>query len=191
MIPFSQSSEASLTVLLGVVHAVAYSILLLNTDLHVADLATRMSRNQFVRNTLGTIQIQLQPNQGSTSDLSNEDWTNFRSGSDSEVVARRAKRSDSIASWNSVGTREGMYQPVTSAGTSSGQLSSASGSLGQGPMNGSEVSVASGQDQKSERGSKAQDREYTSPTVVHDRNWEAEMENLLKVRVDPSLGMVE
>ena len=42
-------------------HAVAYSLLLLNTDLHVADLATRMSRNQFVRNTVTAIQMQIQP----------------------------------------------------------------------------------------------------------------------------------
>ena len=146
-----------------------------------------MSRNQFVRNTLSTIQIQLQPNQGSASDLSNEDWTSFRAGSDNEVAARRAKRSDSITSWNSIGTREGMYQPVTSAGTSSGQLSSASDSIGQGPMNGSQVSVASGQDQRSERGSKVQDREYPSSAVVHDRNWETEMENILKVSASRSL----
>lgn len=72
-----------------------------------------------------------------------------------------------------------MYHPVTSAGTSSGQLSSASDSVGQGPMNGSQVSVASGQDQRSERGSRAQDRELSA--VVHDRNWEIEMENILKV----------
>ncbi|KAG6334214.1 hypothetical protein ID866_4872 [Astraeus odoratus] len=36
----------------NVVHAVTYSLLLLNTDLHVADIANRMSRSQFVRNTM-------------------------------------------------------------------------------------------------------------------------------------------
>lgn len=36
----------------GLIHHLAYSILLLNTDLHVADLGERMTRTQFVRNTL-------------------------------------------------------------------------------------------------------------------------------------------
>ncbi|KZT72176.1 hypothetical protein DAEQUDRAFT_749597 [Daedalea quercina L-15889] len=165
----------------SVVHAVTYSLLLLNTDLHVADLVTRMSRGQFIRNTLSTIQMQLQPNQGSNSDLSYDDWTSFRAGSDSDVTganaARRAKRSDSIASWNSIGTREGMYHPVTSAGTSSGQLSSASDSVGQPPVNGSQVSVASGQEARDPKG---QDRDPASSAVVHDRSWEVEMENVLK-----------
>jgi hypothetical protein len=66
------------SVAVGVVHAVAYSLLLLNTDLHVADLAVRMSRSQFVRNTLSAIQMQLQPN-GSSSDI---DASSTRHGSD-------------------------------------------------------------------------------------------------------------
>lgn len=38
-----------------VVHSVVFSILLLNTDLHIADLQERMTRQQFVKNTLGAI----------------------------------------------------------------------------------------------------------------------------------------
>lgn len=38
-----------------VVHTVCYSILLLNTDLHLADIESRMTRSQFVRNTLPTV----------------------------------------------------------------------------------------------------------------------------------------
>ncbi|GAA5926050.1 uncharacterized protein JCM15063_005194 [Sporobolomyces koalae] len=41
-----------------VVHAVSYSLLLLNTDLHVVDTTTRMTRQQFIRNTLSAIQAQ-------------------------------------------------------------------------------------------------------------------------------------
>ncbi|EMS23943.1 SEC7-like domain containing protein [Rhodotorula toruloides NP11] len=41
-----------------VVHAVSYSLLLLNTDLHVVDSTTRMSRQQFIRNTLEAINAQ-------------------------------------------------------------------------------------------------------------------------------------
>ncbi|KAF2278413.1 uncharacterized protein EI97DRAFT_394795 [Westerdykella ornata] len=38
-----------------VVHTICYSILLLNTDLHVANIESRMTRNQFVKNTLPTV----------------------------------------------------------------------------------------------------------------------------------------
>ena len=38
-----------------VVHTICYSILLLNTDLHLADIDQKMTRMQFIRNTLPTI----------------------------------------------------------------------------------------------------------------------------------------
>lgn len=38
-----------------VVHTICYSILLLNTDLHLADIDQKMTRNQFVKNTMPTI----------------------------------------------------------------------------------------------------------------------------------------
>ena len=38
-----------------VVHTICYSLLLLNTDLHVADLTDKMTRNQFVKNTIPTL----------------------------------------------------------------------------------------------------------------------------------------
>ena len=37
------------------VHTICYSLLLLNTDLHLADIDSRMTRSQFVRNTLPTV----------------------------------------------------------------------------------------------------------------------------------------
>ncbi|KAL1601807.1 hypothetical protein SLS60_006722 [Paraconiothyrium brasiliense] len=40
---------------IDVVHTICYSILLLNTDLHVADIESRMTRSQFVKNTLPTV----------------------------------------------------------------------------------------------------------------------------------------
>lgn len=42
-----------------VVHAVAYSLLLLNTDLHVVESTSRMSRSAFVKNTVNAIQEQI------------------------------------------------------------------------------------------------------------------------------------
>ena len=41
-----------------VVHIVAYTLLLLNTDLHVVDSSSRMTRNQFVKNTMTAITAQ-------------------------------------------------------------------------------------------------------------------------------------
>lgn len=38
-----------------VVHTLTYSILLLNTDLHMADVDSKMSRSQFIKNTLPTL----------------------------------------------------------------------------------------------------------------------------------------
>ncbi|KAE8441415.1 hypothetical protein EG329_004971 [Mollisiaceae sp. DMI_Dod_QoI] len=38
-----------------VVHTVCYSLLLLNTDLHLADIEQKMTRSQFVKNTMPTI----------------------------------------------------------------------------------------------------------------------------------------
>ncbi|KAL2816322.1 hypothetical protein BJX63DRAFT_144333 [Aspergillus granulosus] len=39
-----------------VVHTICYSLLLLNTDLHLADIEQKMTKAQFVRNTMPTIQ---------------------------------------------------------------------------------------------------------------------------------------
>ncbi len=38
-----------------VVHTICYSLLLLNTDLHMADIENKMTRSQFVKNTIPTI----------------------------------------------------------------------------------------------------------------------------------------
>ncbi|TPX14740.1 uncharacterized protein E0L32_005135 [Thyridium curvatum] len=40
---------------IDVVHTTCYSIMLLNTDLHVADIESKMTRSQFVKNTMTTI----------------------------------------------------------------------------------------------------------------------------------------
>ncbi|KAF9461278.1 hypothetical protein BDZ94DRAFT_822072 [Collybia nuda] len=143
----------------NIVHAVSYSLLLLNTDLHVAELTTRMSRNQFVRNTLTAIQMQLQPvpsPQISASDLTYDDCSSsIRAGSDGTETLTRSKRSDSITSWNSV-SREGIIVPGTTL-------------LPQ-ERNGSTPSVQISTAQES--------RPRFNP--VYGRGWETDMESLLK-----------
>ncbi|KAG5652351.1 hypothetical protein H0H81_005328 [Sphagnurus paluster] len=117
----------------NIVHAVSYSLLLLNTDLHVADLTTRMSRNQFIRNTLTAIQMQLQPSPTtdlSVSDLTYDDCSSIRGPpQDGSETHTKSKRSDSIASWNSMSRESGMALPVVhkdaNGSTPSVQLSAA------------------------------------------------------------------
>ena len=163
----------------GVVHAVSYSMLLLNTDLHVAELTNRMSRAQFVRNTITAIQMQLQsPRAVSMVEVSPDDWSSVRGGSEASDGRTRLHRSDSITSWNSI-TREGLMSLGALHPSSTGQLSSPSPldtplqtPSSHTPINESKVSVvSSGQESKQE-----------SIIPVHDKNWETEMENMLKVR---------
>ncbi|KAF4567450.1 hypothetical protein EYR36_011070 [Pleurotus pulmonarius] len=138
----------------SVVHAVTYSLLLLNTDLHIAELSTHMSRSQFVRNTLGTIQMQLQsPEQLSTSDLTYDDSGSSMRGSDADTIAR-TKRSDSITSWNSVSKEAAM--------------AASPGHHSNGSTPSVQVSLHSSQQRTPDVGS------------VYGRTWEVDMENLLK-----------
>ncbi|KAJ7188291.1 hypothetical protein C8R46DRAFT_1054279 [Mycena filopes] len=134
----------------NLVHAVSYSLLLLNTDLHVADLATRMSRTQFVRNTLTAIQMQLQPtpSQASTPDLTHDSGSVRAETIESTPPASRSKRSDSITSWHSV-SREAastIFSPIANESTPSVQIEP-------------RTSVSS---------------------MVYGRAWENDMESLLK-----------
>lgn len=161
----------------GVVHAVAYSLLLLNTDLHVADLTSRMSRGQFVRNTLFTIQMQLRPNRsalGSSSDLVNSerDGDSVRGPGDEggDVPVRsQAKRSDSITSWNSI-TRDAALANLFVASPAVGNTA---------PLpNDSTASVPASTTSATE----AKTPSTLVSSVIFDRNWESDMESLLKVR---------
>lgn len=146
------------------VHAVSYSLLLLNTDLHVAELAAHMSKNQFVRNTMTAIQMQLQPDSAtrmSVNDSVRDDNSSLQCGSDETEIQTRSKRSDSVTSWSSIG-RETVASVVPSAVNGS--------SLGVSHPNGSHPSV-----QSSATGLQdAYSRQY-------GRSWEVDMETLLKV----------
>lgn len=156
---------------LGVVHAVSYSLLLLNTDLHVAELASRMSRNQFVRNTLTAIQMQIRPSgsgRASTPELTYDDGSSIRGvGSDgseagASTLRSRGGRSGSVASWNSA-SRDFVNTPATTPNSGSSQTQ----------LNGSNTSVH-----------EARAKNTSTPPVVYGRNFDSEMENLLKVRID-------
>ncbi|KAJ7084372.1 hypothetical protein B0H15DRAFT_393041 [Mycena belliarum] len=136
----------------NLVHAVSYSLLLLNTDLHVAELATRMSRTQFVRNTLTAIQMQLRPStpQSSATDLTHDPGTPSESTDSTPVLS---KRSDSITSWHSV-SRDAVSPYVSP------------------PTNGSTPSV--------QISAVGHEHRASVSSIVYGRGWENDMENLLK-----------
>lgn len=145
--------------LLGVVHQVTYSLLLLNTDLHVADLATRMSRNQFVRNTVSTLQIQDPRSPGQQSSVvefpQDDDVFQTAPVQDGGQTITRKTRSDSITSWNSI-SRDLPSSSQVSVGASAR------------PSNASSSSIPTfSQELKS--------------STMQNRGWESDMEQLLKV----------
>ncbi|KAF6761177.1 Sec7 domain GEF [Ephemerocybe angulata] len=151
----------------NIVHAVSYSLLLLNTDLHVADLSTRMSRSQFVRNTLTAIQTQLNPaspdlGSSSSADLTSYDDCSVRGGASEDntdgVPTIRSKRSDSITSWNSVSR-----DPVTGM-----------------PTTPSNASIMNGSTNSFHNGNGHDVGTPTSSAPTYGRAWEVEMESLLK-----------
>lgn len=154
----------------------SYSLLLLNTDLHVAELASRMSRSQFVRNTLSAIQMQLRPSanamaRASTPDLTRDDGSSVRGlgsdGSDTggSTLRSRGYRSGSVTSWNSI-SRDLINTPATTPNSGASQMH----------LNESNPSVHESIPQPKPRAQNA-----SSTSVVYNRKFEDEMENLLKV----------
>ncbi|KAJ4387492.1 hypothetical protein N0V93_008084 [Gnomoniopsis smithogilvyi] len=52
---FKSTGKYSTAMMKHVIHTICYSIMLLNTDLHMADIESKMTRSQFVKNTMGTV----------------------------------------------------------------------------------------------------------------------------------------
>lgn len=76
-----------------VVHTICYSILLLNTDLHLADIGQKMTKNQFVRNALPTIRRVADDSvQGTTSRSASADESARATPSESDSTVRLTKR---------------------------------------------------------------------------------------------------
>ncbi|PFH45519.1 hypothetical protein AMATHDRAFT_184519 [Amanita thiersii Skay4041] len=153
----------------GIVHAVTYSLLLLNTDLHVADLTTHMSRSQFVRNTLTAIQMQLQsqsPHISSINEFTSVGWNGGgprATGLGDTEPTQSPKRSDSTASWNSVSRDALMAYPLP---PTTSQVPSDKLTIND---NASLIHDIGGFEPKS-----------AGAPPSYDRAWECEMEILLK-----------
>jgi hypothetical protein len=190
---------------IGNVHQVVYSLLLLNTDLHVAELAHHMTRQQFINNTMSTLTT--------PSRVSSSAPTPARSGSpvlqeanlsrkpsidptasldkfppsSLQQTALRTKRSGSVTSWKGSLSRD----PGLTGGPSSSQLTSSGYSGAQSsPV---VTNSGSGLETSSLNGSTASIHEFTgrkhgsgqgsvsSLPILGGKVWEADVEAYLKV----------
>ncbi|CAE6531560.1 unnamed protein product [Rhizoctonia solani] len=172
----------------SIVHAIAYSLLLLNTDLHIAELSSHMSKNQFVRNTWAVIQDQIRapelpksPGSGSGSNGMEplKSPIHIERGQASQEQLRSqahlAGESTPELILDEDGSQLGDGGEHITRKHRSGSLNSwRSGSRegGQMSLNASNPSVMDGSDPKTPTGS--------MHAVVSARGWDSEMELLLK-----------
>lgn len=82
--------------MVDVVHTICYSIILLNTDLHLADIGQKMTKAQFVRNTLPTIKRVVRGAEGNKTLRPSKSRTNTNptNDPDSFVQARDERSQD-------------------------------------------------------------------------------------------------
>ncbi|KAI8347272.1 hypothetical protein B0O80DRAFT_516751 [Mortierella sp. GBAus27b] len=96
-----------------VVHAITYSIMLLNTDLHVVQQSSssKMSRSAFVKNTLQTViaQSQREDDERASEDSSTHgvSYTRATAGDSNQYGYVGKKRTPSIKSWRSGASFQG------------------------------------------------------------------------------------
>ncbi|KAG8800480.1 hypothetical protein FRC17_006859, partial [Serendipita sp. 399] len=185
------------------VHQVVYSLLLLNTDLHIADLPQHMTKQQFVTNTMGTLVAPSRtsstavtparssspapilegehPRKGS-GETSSPSLVDRSAPSSMQNPTLRMHRSGSVTSGKGSLSREPTRETSLSAHSSVRQLSGgsvqygSSGAATESPsMNGSTVSVPdAGRKHPSAQGS------VTSLPIVSNKAWEADVESMLK-----------
>jgi hypothetical protein len=144
---------------IDIVHAVVYSLLLLNTDLHVAELTSRMSSKQFIRNTMSAIRAQ-QPTTPS-----------------SKLPTLASTRSLTLGSYPSMD-----YSSALEATSSRGSFEKLRDTVTRTKRSGS---VSSQKSDASEAPARVSISRGRSMPVSTTRTWDAEMENLLKVRPLP------
>lgn len=169
-----------------VVHAITYSILLLNTDLHVAEISTRMSRTQFVKNTLSVVLRQSDAESpmsipvaaASTTSLDDDNDGTLEAampGSSNSPAPKPAtlrhhpkKRSGSLTSWRSIMQHAGASQSAIQLGASGESPTASRVSLN---LPAADAGYSESPERRSSRDAIRSTRKM----------WEQEVENLLKV----------
>lgn len=146
----------------GVVHTVTGAMLMLNTDLHIADLVKHMSRADFVRNSMRAIQESMPANDpgASTPELVRDDSGSVRLGSNPSLNQARRPTTG-----NSATLRSASAPVVPSPIPPSRQDGERSVSVAGGPLVESKT-----------RGSST-----TVSSFTYNKQWEADAENALKV----------
>lgn len=196
--------------MIDIVHAITYSIMLLNTDLHIAEISTRMSRSQFVKNTLSVVLSQInQPETNSpflmpaaatstTSFDDDEDGTleaTTPSGTSSPPTSKHPtyrhhpkNRSGSLTSWRSIMQHAGASQSAIQLGGSNESpvasrvsLNLPTGDSGDGGGGGSGSGAGSGVGAGGYFDSLERRGSRDALSAGTKKLWEQEMEVFLKV----------
>jgi hypothetical protein len=164
----------------AIVHVVTGSFLLLNTDLHIAEITQHMSRSQFVKLTFDTIYANMPPSseRSSTPELIRDD-----SSSATQIVPSSGHSQVPPPNGGTSIQRSASSTPRGPRTTSVYSNLSAKDSL-SGPLSGPSLSTThlssgahSGQELKSRLGSST-----SIGSSLFNKGWEAEVEGALKVR---------
>jgi PH/SEC7 domain-containing protein len=159
----------------AIIHVVTGSFLLLNTDLHIADITQHMSRNQFVKLTFDTIYANMPPSseRSSTPELIRDDSSSATQIVPSSGLSQVPPPNGGTSVQRSVSTPRGprttsVYSNLSAKDSLSGPTLSATHlSSGAHP----------GQEPKSRLGSST-----SIGSSLFNKGWEAEVEGALKVR---------
>lgn len=177
-----------------VLHAVTYALLLLNTDLHVADVVNRMSRTDFVSNTMAAIKAQTENSASENGAKTPTMDSNANSYFSEDIYGSGGNRTGSRVSldkWRegvtgSAAKLRGSKQQSISSASSAATLGSASSGP---PVVASPIKESgSGQSSSAKSYAGANDtvRQFSqtsrtgSLAAAQTRAWEAEVESVLK-----------
>lgn len=193
---------------IDVVHAITYSIMLLNTDLHIADIANRMSRSQFIKNTLSVVLDQIDaldvespysnpaavPSTASLDEDEDGTLEGTTPAASSPPSSRPPtvryhhhpkNRSGSLTSWRSIMQHAGASQSAIQLGSADESPVASRVSLNLPSSTAAETPAPGYFDSPERRASREQ------VTSGGRKLWEQEMENFLKVCILPSvLGLL-
>lgn len=162
-----------------IVHIVTYTLLLLNTDLHVVESNTRMSRNQFVRNAMSGIQASSTP---TPNDATPAPSPNPAEEAKDETIGRASM--DRVRDAFSPRSRSKRSNSVASQRSQKEMLLVSASHLGGFSPAGSQANTPAASPVKSRKTAFANEH----PPIM-SRAWQAEMEVMLKVRLSAAFAV--
>lgn len=155
------------------VHGMVFSLLLLNTDLHVAEITDRMTRGQFIRNTMAAIGEQHGIEVLGSNPTSDDSTSTFSDPNMSDTgLAKRQAGVPSVGSLSSVGNEQSVYSSAHTSSPNVGQ-----GATSRKPS-GAVLPMPSPQTRARSVTNGSID---SGRTPFQSKAWAVEMESLLKV----------